>query len=871
LTEASGGAALPYVLLDNLVDQTKEGRPAMLDLQIDAFDTADRHVWRKRESKLAAADVPDLARSITVPLTQPGTYRIRGKSYDSAGGKYFTTDWTKLVVLKGKRQVLAALPQSSLLEINAARPFGRLEKSGAKQITFTFGAPALKTRPGPLSLRYAVIPYDEAPPRTSAKRNVALTQVRALSGAAPITVPYVPTRDVELVVAELWRGEECIEREERPIGVTNLLDKAPAFTIAGQVPTLDDLAGKGKVWKTITLVSNPGGDQLAELERNIGEAKKVSRDLGIELNLSRLMPMPGVYDWDALQPYFDLGAKHGCRIILYLNQKWPPEWAPVEWASDGVGQVHRAGTLYAYMVGKAVYATGEHGPKIIREFNRQLARRFLNHPGFGGYYFENEHLDIQWEPHPSTRSYHESYRRGFAQFVKRRYGTLAKLNAAYATSYTAFDKVRLPDADNQADFARRVPFIDFRLFQREQVEKFVLRDQFDIARAEDPRRPIIVYGVGEESHAFLSHIARGSGIIANGGVHSNIDSDSSYERINTVEGLLYRMEPHDVYNYEPIPHGFDEMIFGMLAVGGRGMHAHIFLHGGKTFNFGEAMKPGQRTAFDKLLGAEPIMRELRDTRKLHDEIGILELRSQGPYEGGIWAFHGAAYALSHFNPRTVAPEGDLSYLDGSKLIAIARNTIDAEQIAYLGKFVRGGGKLVMELNSARFALEKPDAPGHNALLDLLGVDFFADGTKLPGVEFPHDVYSVGKGQILVARGAPNTEHWEAVMPALTKWAGITQRLANSPDRWMQMHVLQNGAVHYLATTHRGKNQGYPDGPSTWEGKVLFLKPLPTARYRVTEMMSGRALGEFTPAELAAGFDAGKYEELQLKIFKIAPL
>jgi hypothetical protein len=78
-------------------------------------------------------------------------------------------------------------------------------------------------------------------------------------------------------------------------------------------------------------------------------------------------------------------------------------------------------------------------------------------------------------------------------------------------------------------------------------------------------------------------------------------------------------------------------------------------------------------------------------------------------------------------------------------------------------------------------------------------------------------------------------------------------------------------MHYLATTHRGKNQGYGNGPSSWEGKVQFLKPLPGARYRVTEMMSGKTVGDFTPAELAAGFEAGKYEELQMKIFKIAPL
>ena len=86
---------------------------------------------------------------------------------------------------------------------------------------------------------------------------------------------------------------------------------------------------------------------------------------------------------------------------------------------------------------------------------------------------------------------------------------------------------------------------------------------------------------------------------------------------------------------------------------------------------------------------------------------------------------------------------------------------------------------------------------------------------------------------------------ETAMPAPTKWSAITQRLANTPDRFMQMHVLEGNGANYLATTNRGKNQGFAGEPSPWEGKVQFLKPLPGTKYGVTEMMSGKAVGEFT--------------------------
>ena len=56
-------------------------------------------------------------------------------------------------------------------------------------------------------------------------------------------------------------------------------------------------------------------------------------------------------------------------------------------------------------------------------------------------------------------------------------------------------------------------------------------------------------------------------MMANGGVHSNYETDVIYEAADAVPGLRFRMEPHAVWSYNPIPNGFDEMIFGMLATG----------------------------------------------------------------------------------------------------------------------------------------------------------------------------------------------------------------------------------------------------------------------------------------------------------------
>ena len=291
------------------------------------------------------------------------------------------------------------------------------------------------------------------------------------------------------------------------------------------------------------------------------------------------------------------------------------------------------------MVGKHLYPNGDAAPEIIRDFLRQFARRYLNHPGLGGYYVENEHIDTQWMEWPVSRSYHGGYRRKFANYLAGRYVTVERLNAAYGTRYASFAEAQLPVHARQP---RKMALVDFRLFQREVVEGFV-RSQFDTLRQEDPQRPIVVYTFGEESDGFLRHVAQNGGMLANGGVHSDFNTEHEYERMNAIPGLRYRMEPHGVWSYEPIPNGFDEMIFGMLAMGGRGMGFHVLLPGGEDFSYDKAIQPGHKTGLDKLVKYASMLRELRDTEKLHDAIGVMALRGAPilgeKFEWGIWSMH----------------------------------------------------------------------------------------------------------------------------------------------------------------------------------------------------------------------------------------
>jgi hypothetical protein len=312
-----------------------------------------------------------------------GTESIRGKSYDAETGAYFTTDWTKLVVLNGPSQTLNPILTPGLLEINPDKPFGRLEKADPRRIDMHIGA--INPNAGPAELRYTTIPYDAWLPGFSAVRGCKLDHVLPVKGPGVISEPYKPKRSVELVVAELWQGGRRIDHEERPIGIPNGVDRAPDFTRRAEIPSLDDQAGPGKNWMNVQMHNNSGADIYASIARNIDQAKKLTPNLGFGLDLSMAEPIPGVYNWDYLTPMFDLAAQKGCRLIPYMALKWPTNWAPLEFQVDASGCAHRVGTMWGTMVGKYLYPNGDTAPEIITEFLRQFARHYINHPGLGGY------------------------------------------------------------------------------------------------------------------------------------------------------------------------------------------------------------------------------------------------------------------------------------------------------------------------------------------------------------------------------------------------------------------------------------------------------------------------------------------------------
>ncbi|MFZ2654680.1 MAG: beta-galactosidase [Victivallales bacterium] len=891
LTELSGGSEHPFILLDNVVDQAKAGRPPVLDLMISVFDEENRLVFAKRLSRLKAKDAADFFQKIEIPLLAPGTYRIKGKSYNSETGGYFTTDWVKLIIIRGNGDMkkIPVVKSQNLLDINPDRPFGRLEKSDPLEIEFHVQSADGNQLPANCELRYDVIPYSEWIPGTIPVRPVKLGQKLAVTGSGIIKIPYAPKHSVELVVAELWAGGKRIDREELPIGVRNELERreAPGFfsrladalslskpdaTAAKvKIPTLKDITADSNAWMNSQTHELRLDDAAKYYRDNCPELKKLSPFVGFRPDLGRLQPIPGVYDWDALQEIFDAAAAEGCRVIPYLAEKWPTDWMPVEFFLDADGTAHRSGTMWGYMVGRHNYASGRYAPEMIRKFNQQLARRFIDHPGFGAYYFENEHIDTLSLP----TSTDPGNRARFSRFLQEKYRKIGELNRMYGTHYGSFEEVGIPTG-NAALFPKKLMQADLETYEKSRIEEFVLQDQFDAVRSEDPIRPIIVYNVGTASAPFFKHIAENGGMMANGGVHSLIDGTWAREAYNAVPGLMERMEPHGMWHYEPMPNGYDEMIFGMLSMGGRGLAFHFFLPATK-FNFSEFRSPshltyGGKTGYFRIDETMDAIRELRPAEKLHDPVGIMSLRHEKRYLKGHYGewmrpIMGTLHVSHHYEPLIYHPGGDLAYLDTARLIFLTDEVIDRKEADYLKEFTARGGYLVMTPANGRYDVDNPDDSQRHFLLETLGIDALSDGAKIDGLKIPHDVYKAGKGNVLLLRDSK----WGEVIPLVLRLAAVPGPIADSDDKYMQMHTLQNGNTYYLATTHRGFDPNAYDGPKEWNGKIRCNIPLPEGKYRVTDIWNKKEIGVMTPAELAKGFDAGKYTELEMKIFRLMPV
>lgn len=162
------------------------------------------------------------------------------------------------------------------------------------------------------------------------------------------------------------------------------------------------------------------------------------RELGLsfvrlaEFAWSRIEPRPGEYDWDWLDRAVAAYHAEGLRVVLCTPTATPPAWLirahPEILPYDAQGRVREFGSRRHYDFASPVYR--EHSRRITRA----LAERYGEHPAVAGWQTDNE-----FACHGTGRSYGGASAAAFPGWLRKKYGTLEALNAAWGNVFWSME------------------------------------------------------------------------------------------------------------------------------------------------------------------------------------------------------------------------------------------------------------------------------------------------------------------------------------------------------------------------------------------------------------------------------------------------
>lgn len=182
-----------------------------------------------------------------------------------------------------------------------------------------------------------------------------------------------------------------------------------------------------------------------------------------EFAWTELEPAEGKYDLDWLERSINLAGQHGIYTILGTPSCAPPVW--MEKKYPDIMATDPDGKLFSGATRNHSNWNSERYRQFVRDIDERLAERFGHNPYVIGWQLDNEF---------SRQSYDANTQAQFHEWLKGRYGTIAKLNAAWTTAYnnqtySSFDEVPLVSgqAGNNPGLS-----LDSKRFISESLESF---------------------------------------------------------------------------------------------------------------------------------------------------------------------------------------------------------------------------------------------------------------------------------------------------------------------------------------------------------------------------------------------------------------
>jgi len=190
-----------------------------------------------------------------------------------------------------------------------------------------------------------------------------------------------------------------------------------------------------------------------------------------EFSWSSLEPSEGRYQFGWLDRAIAKAAAHHIKVVIGTPTAAPPVWLTQEYPNvlrineDGSREEHGNRLQYSF--------ASERYRKFARDIAARLAVRYGHNPDVVGWQIDNEISPV---------SYDDVAKAQFHAWLQARYGTIAALNARWATAYwsqtyNSFDQVPLhPTGQNPG------LLLDFKRFVSDTWTSYV-RNQADVIRA----------------------------------------------------------------------------------------------------------------------------------------------------------------------------------------------------------------------------------------------------------------------------------------------------------------------------------------------------------------------------------------------------
>lgn len=199
---------------------------------------------------------------------------------------------------------------------------------------------------------------------------------------------------------------------------------------------------------------------------------------------SKMEPTEGQYEMDWLVRAVRLAGKYGMKVVIGTPTDTPPAWMTQKYPDtlqiDGNGKRLGHGGRRQFSISSQRYRT------FARIIVAKMAEALKDEPNVIGWQLGNE---------PTDESYDPEARAAWVAWLKQRYGTLDKLNAAWTTAYWSQTYTDWEQVPFNTDKANPGWMLELKRFITSQWREFH-RNQLDAVRAVIGDRQFITINFG---------------------------------------------------------------------------------------------------------------------------------------------------------------------------------------------------------------------------------------------------------------------------------------------------------------------------------------------------------------------------------------